>query len=174
MRKKRKIDFILYEDDDEILVFRFYPRSSNCHSFNDVPPTNWKQVYKVYYAYSIFRRFKDDNFTEVLFECYCDECSIIGDIANRIRLITDGLKKITRVFEGREYIIELLNTEVYPTGDGVSWRINECRNPGSYEIILWKYNDTGYRFYLGKDELREFGEYLNECCEYMLAHGEPI
>ena len=22
--------------------------------------------------------------------------------------------------------------------------------------------------------IREFGEYLNECCEYMLAYGDPI
>ena len=25
-----------------------------------------------------------------------------------------------------------------------------------------------------KDKLKAFGEYLSECCEYMLAHGDPI
>ena len=32
----------------------------------------------------------------------------------------------------------------------------------------------GYRFNLNKKRLKEFGEYLNSCCEYMLAHGDPI
>ena len=27
---------------------------------------------------------------------------------------------------------------------------------------------------LGKDKLKAFGEYLSECCEYRLAHGDPI
>lgn len=174
MWKKRKIDFILYEDNDEILVFRFYPRQSNCHSFNDVPPTCWGEVYKVYYAYSVFRRFKDDNYTEVLFECLCDECSVIDEVAYRIQFIVEGHKSITRIFDGKEYVIELLDKEILPEGDGVSWTIKECRGSGLYGIVLWKYNEIGYRFYLAKDKLKEFGLYLQQCCDYMLAHGEPI
>ena len=174
MDKKEKIDFVLYEDYDEILVFRFYPRQSNCHSFNEVPPTCWGEVYKVYYAYSVFRRFKDDNYTEVLFECLCDECSIIDEVAYRIQFIVEGHKSITRIFDGKEYVIELLDKEILPEGDGVSWTIKECRDPGLYGIILWKYNEIGYRFSLDKDKLKEFGLYLQQCCDYMLAHGDPI
>lgn len=174
MYKKRKIDFVLYEDKDEILVFRFYPRQSNCHSFNDIPPTKWEEVYKVYYAYSIFRRWKDDNYVVALFDCGCDECSIIGEIANRIKLIIEGKKSVTVNHTGKEYTIELLNNEVQPFGDGVSWTINECRKSDSYEIVLWKYDEIGYRFYLEKNQLKDFGLYLQECCDYMLAHGDPI
>lgn len=174
MYKKRKIDFVLYEDNDEIIVFRFYPRQSYCHSFNDIPPTKWEEVYKVYYAYSIFRRLKDDNFTEVLFDCGCDECSIIDEIANRIKLIIEGKKRVTVNHMDEEYTIELLDDEVLPFGDGVSWTINKCRQPDLYEIVLWKYDETGYRFYLEKNKLRELGLYLQECCDYMLAHGDPI
>lgn len=174
MSKKRKIDFILYEDNDEMLIFRFRPRHSNCHSFNETPPTKWEEVYKVYYAYSVFRRWKDDNYVENVFDCYCDECSIIDEISARIKHIVEGKKSITVNHRDKEYVIELLNNEVQPFGDGVSWTINECRKEGLYEIILWKYNETGYRFYLEKDKLKEFGEYINECCEYMLAHGDPI
>ena len=39
---------------------------------------------------------------------------------------------------------------------------------------MWDFDNTGYRFTLEKNELKAFGEYLNECCEYMLAHGDPI
>ena len=54
MYKKRNIDFVLYEDEDKILTFRFYPRQSSCHSFDDKLPIKWEEVYKVYYSYSVF------------------------------------------------------------------------------------------------------------------------
>lgn len=86
----------------------------------------------------------------------------------------EGKKKVIRTYAGKEYVIELLNKEVYSCGDGVSWIINECRDSDFYEIVLWKYDEIGYRFYLEKNKLRDFGLYLQECCEYMLAHGDPI
>lgn len=48
---KRKIDFILRNDEGFYKdIFRFYPRSTFVHSFNDNPPKNWDEVYKVYYS----------------------------------------------------------------------------------------------------------------------------
>ena len=174
MWKKRKIDFVLYEDDDEILIFRFRPRQSSCHSFNEKPPTKWEEVFKVYYSYSVFRRWKEDNNIEMLFDCYCDECSAIGEVSARIERIVNGERQVTVSRKDKEYVIELLNNEIYDFGDGVSWIINECKNPNYYEVVMWKYDEIGYRFYLEKDKLKKFGEYLNECNEYMLAHGDPI
>ena len=171
MYKKSNIDFILYEDEDEILIFRFYPKQSSCHSFDDKLPTKWEDVYKVYYSYSIFRRHKDGNFIDVLFECGSDECSVISEVAVRIALIAEDKKSVI-LDNGR--FIELLNNEIYPMGDGVSWEIKECRTPNEYEVVMWDFDNTGYRFTLEKNELKAFGEYLNECCEYMLAHGDPI
>ena len=75
---------------------------------------------------------------------------------------------------GNEYTIELLNDEIFPFGMGVSWIINKYNQPDLYEFILWDWENRGYRFYLEKDKMKEFGEYLDECCEYMLAHGDPI
>ena len=173
MWKKKKIDFVLYEDDDEMIVFRFRPRQSNCHSFNENPPESWREVYKVYYSYVIYKRWKDDNFHTVLFDCYCDECSIIDVVASTIKRIVNGEKTVATRCMGNEHIIELLNNEIMPFGVGVSWIINECRQPDLYEFVLWDWCDKGYRFYLEKDKMKEFGEYLNECCEYMLAHGDP-
>lgn len=173
MSKKRKIDFVLYEDDYETVIFRFYPRQSHCHGFHDFPPTHRGEIYKVYYSYSVFSRWTDDSSVETLFSCSCDECSVIDEVAARIKLIVDGNKSVTNVFDDEEYTIELLNNEMRPFGCGVSWTIDE-RNEDLYRIMIWNYDNTGYRFYLHKDKLKEFGEYLNECCEYMLAHGEPI
>lgn len=171
MYKKRNIDFVLYEDENEILTFRFYPRQSSCHSFDDKLPTKWEEVYKVYYSYSVFIKDKEDCEVRPLFECNYDECSVIGEVAARIALVVDGKKGVT-LDNGR--FIELLNNEVRPMGDGVSWEIKECRTPNEYEVVMWDFDNTGYRFTLEKNELKAFGEYLNECCEYMLAHGDPI
>lgn len=173
MKKKRKIDFVIYENKYEIVTFRFYPRQSNCHSFNDIPPKNWSEVYKVYFSYGIFRRWKDSNSTETLFECLCDECSVIKEISSRIEYIAQDNKTISISCGGEEYIINLFDEEVFPIGYGVSWVIHKLSS-GEYSITMWKYNNTGYRFIVDKDKLKKFGEYLNECSEYMLDHGDPI
>lgn len=173
MRKKRKIDFILYEDKWEKLIFRFYPRQSTCHSFGDEPPKHWGEVYKVYYNYSVLRTWKDENYPEVLFDSSCDECSIIDEVAARIKHIIDGKRIVIVNFMDEEHIIELLDNDMYPMGMGVSWTIRELKN-GNYQVEMFNYSEVGYRFFLTKEKLKEFGEYLNECCEYMLTHGDPI
>lgn len=178
MNKIYNIDFIIYEDNDEKLTFRFLPQQSNCHSFNNNPPTKWEEVYKVYYAYEILREWKDNNSAEVMFYCGCDECSVIDEISARIKYIVDGKETVTVNHGDEEYVIELFGEEIMPFGDGVSWTINKrismCDEEIRYEIVLWKYDEYGYRFRIKKDKLKEFGEYLEKCCEYMLAHGDPI
>lgn len=83
---KRKLDFVLSEDDMSRKIFRFYPYRSHCHGFYDNSPKTWEEVYKVYYAYAILLRWKDDNgnmepeSTDVLFDARCDEASIIDTI----------------------------------------------------------------------------------------------
>lgn len=172
MSKKRKIDFVLRESDTSKLIFRFYPRQSSCHSFGDEPPKDWSDVYKVYYSYSIIRVYKEDNWYKTLFNCRCDECSIIDEIAERCKLLAEGKTVFKGEHNGEEYTIKLLNNEVHPFGMGTSWMISRRNN--IYEFRLFDWDDIGYRFCLKKDKLKAFGEYLSECCEYMLAHGDPI
>lgn len=178
MNKKSEIDFVIHEDDFEKTTFRFLPRQSSCHGFRNNPPTKWEEVYKVYYAYKIFIEWKEDGHIIEVFYCGCDECSVIDEVSTRIKHIAEGEKSISFNRDGKEYTIELLNREVIPFGYGVSWTINEIvnnmTNETVYEVVLWKHDRIGYRFYLDKNKLEEFGKYLNECCEYMLAHGDPI
>ena len=178
MEKRKKIDFVLYEDRDEKIVFRFLPQQSSCHSFGDKPPKSWKEVYKVYYNYKIFWRWTEDNDVYELFHSHCDECSIIDGVAARIKHIVEGKETITVNRGDDKYVIKLLGEEMLPCGDGVSWTINKLHTRTQkekwYEIVLWDSNEKGYRFKLRKDKLKEFGEYLSKCCEYMLAHGDPI
>lgn len=174
MRKMRKIDYILEDGPDTSLIFRFYPRQSSCHSFGENPPTGWDDVYKVYYSYKIIERWDDGRRMRVVFDSGCDECSVIDEVSYRIQQIVKGVKTIKLGEPDDEKVISLLNSEILPFGYGVSWNISKRRGGGLYEIMLWNNNGTGYRFLLQKEKLREFGEYLNECCEYMLAHGDPI
>ena len=172
MSKKRKIDFVLEESDTSKLIFRFYPRRSSCHSFDDEPPKDWNDVYKVYYSYSIIRVYKEDNWYKTLFNCRCDECSIIDEIAERCKLLAEGKTVFEGEHDGEKYTIKLLNNEVHPFGMGTSWMISRYNT--IYEFRLLDWNNVGCIFYLEKDKLKAFGEYLSECCEYMLAHGDPI
>ena len=174
MRKVRKLDFVLSEDEHEVVIFRFRPRQSSCHSFVDKPPKSWDDVYKVYYSYSIIKKYKDDHKHRTLFDCYCDECSIIDEIATRCLYLANGQSSVEFTCPNNDEVItvQLLNNEIHPIGYGVSWDIKFQYN--AYWITLFNWDSTGYRFTVNKEQLKTFGEYLNNCCEYMLAHGDPI
>ena len=43
-----------------------------------------------------------------------------------------------------------------------------------YDFVLFDYSDKGFRFTINEKDIKSFGEYLLGCCEYMLAHGDPI
>lgn len=175
MNKVSKIDFILHEDEYETIVFRFRPRQSSCHSHNNKPPTSWNGVYKVYYSYSIFKVSKDNIRSELLFNCSCDECSVIDEVAARCLYLANGQTSVdvTYPLTGETRTIQLLNNEMHPCGYGVHWDIEHLYE-NFYSISMFGWDGKGYRFSLSQKKLKEFGEYLNECCEYMLAHGDPI
>lgn len=183
MAKKRKIDFIISEDKKygERLVFRFYPKQSTCHGLNDSPPKSWDEVYKVYYTWAILLQMKDDEDsaweTEVKYDCICDECSIIGDIGYMCKKIADGIFEEEFERSGKKYTTKFLDDEHIVFGDGTQWIIHqyEARNKDIwYEFYLWRFDDVGYRFYLPQSRIKEFGEYLEMCCEHMLENGIGI
>ena len=187
MSKKRKIDYIIEEDDNKRLIFRFYPRKSSCYSFGDKPPKDWSDVYKVYYSYAIISQWKfkpDDQWeSEVRFFEPCDECSIINEVGQRCLLLADGLEVFKRD-DGKE--IQLLNQKLFLFGMGTEWTISKrtCVEYGYededdikhtyYDFMLFDYGDKGFRFTLEEKDIKSFGEYLIGCCEYMLAHGDSI
>lgn len=173
--KKENIDFILKEDYNSKIIFRFKPRESTCHSFNEVPPKTWDEVYKVYYSYEIFLTYKDeDNLTLKLFDEPCDECSLIDSVAVACKRLSEGKQTFSITRDDKTITKFLLNNEIRPLGSGVSWIIRPSTNKDKYEISLHNYFNVGYRFWLSKEQIGEFGDFLNECCEYMLKHGDPI
>ena len=175
MKKKRKIDFILKENNHYKIIFRFYPRSSTCHSFNDEPPKSWKEVYKVYYYYKIIKIYKDEErgfYHQILFDSGYDECSAIDEVAARCKHLAEDKEMVVKEVNGKKYFVELLNKEIITYGEGVFWTIKKS---GRYFIFyMFSYDNIGFRFYLSKEQTKEFGEYLDYCCEYMLANGDPI
>lgn len=185
MSKKRKIDYIIEQTNDIRLIFRFYPRQSSCHSFGDEPPKNWSDVYKVYYNYAIIRQVKWDNQweSEIMFHPHCDECSIIDGIGRICLLLADGYETFERE-NGEKY--PLLN-EMFRALGGVDWMISKhvCTEYGYeeddediittfYTFMLFDSCDKGFKLTLEDKDVKSFGEYLLGCCDYMLAHGNPI
>ena len=188
MSKKRKIDYIIEEQDDYRLIFRFYPRRSSCHSFGDEPPTKPEEIYKVYYSYAIIKQWKTEPNgqweSRVVFYENCDECSIIDEVGESCLLLADGLETFKREDDEE---IPLLNQRMLPLGMGTEWIISKHTcieydyDEGEediehvyYTFMLFNYSDKGYKFTLEKKDIKAFGEYLLGCCEYMLAHGDPI
>lgn len=178
MSKKRKIDYIIEQSDDERLIFRFYPRQSSCHSFGDEPPKDWSDVYKVYYSYAIIRQWRfnseDQWESKIMFYENCDECSMIDEVGERCLLLADGVEVFKR---NDDKEIQLLDQCILPFGMGTNWTIiKNTRFDLStyYTFTLFDYFNKGFRFNVEEKDIRSFGEYLLGCCEYMLAHGDPI
>lgn len=179
---KQKLDFIIYDEQDEQLVFRFYPRRSHCHSFNEKPPQSSEEVFKVYYAYSILKQWKREDgsieCTEVMYEESFDECSVIDTVSECCEKLSNGITEEERHLKlrNKDYsrLVHYCDTEYYPLGDGTSWLIHPSTKQSMFKIEVWSSDDKGFRFWLSKEKLKQFGEYLNMCCEYMLKHGEPI
>lgn len=164
MDKVGQIDFILQYNAFSRLIFRFLPQFSSCHSFDDNPPKSWQEVYKVYYTYEIVERWSEEgqNNEDVLFSTAFDECSIIDDVAQFIDQL--GWNS----FRSKTFT---------PCGDGVQWKLQKRRHPRQglgIKFELWKRNNVGYRMFLPEERCIAFAKFLNDCCEYMLAHGEPI
>lgn len=171
---KRKFDFILNKNRFHQDIFRFYPRLSDVHSFNDEPPKSWDEVYKVYYYWAIIRQHFDDNgkieseSSQILFQMYCDECSCIPELSGIIK-----------------YVIKTGKTFDYPTfgqpaGD---WRISQRKgfsgwNGKEYEYydfqVFDNWTNQGYRFVLDKMETLKFCDWLDEINQYALEHGIGI
>lgn len=175
---KRKLDFVIYESDTYRMTFRFYPKKSHCHSFNDALPKTWLDVYKVYYSWAILKQLKNENGniekTVTLFMAHCDECSVIDEISARCDLLSRRVERVERKDDtGENYRINVLNNECFPMGMGVSWMIRKTRD-GSYIFEVWNFSNNGFRFVLPFEKVKEFGEYLQMCCDYMLEHSEPI
>ena len=100
-------------------MFRFHTGDSHCHSFNDIPPCSWSDVYKVYYAYDIVYRYrfesggKQHELCEKLLETHFDECSRLRCVALTLMEIPDDAQEIPS-----DMPLETLT--FYPSGDGVT------------------------------------------------------
>lgn len=164
---KRKIDFVFKDDGRWRKVFRFYPCRSHVHGFGDDCPKSWKEVYKVYYTWSLLWQDRwDENEewnTSVLLEVKSDECSALTYLKDCISSLKPGESK-----------------NAYALG-GANWRVTFV--PGDikrhvrtyYEFIVWKrYSGQACRFCLLRKEFRRFLKYLDYINDYMLEHSEPI
>lgn len=179
MFKVRKLDFVIYDNGSERVIFRFYPRQSSCHSFDENLPKSWDDVYKVYYAYAIIHQHQfygdKDWKSKVVFKCSCDECSRIDEVGFALKDLAKGITYREVDFDDDIFHIKYLDRPIAPFGYGVSWTIRRSEYTDDlYFLELWGPMNTGYKFALDKTQLMPFGNYLLECCEYMLAHGDPI
>ena len=150
-----------------------------CWNQHDKPPKNKDEVYKVYYHYRILKFWKDDDGKVdrdyyVLYDSECDECSVIDEVAIRLKYLSEGKTEVEVTHDDNIYTIKLLNTEIYEFADCTFWKIIEHRVDDMYKFELFRNDDVGFRFSLDKEKAYEFGKYLQSCCDYMLAHGDPI
>lgn len=178
---KRKLDFELKMHSGLSYIFRFYPRQSHCHSFNDKPPKTHDGIYKVYFSYAVWQKW--GNAMRLLWESGCDECSVLDAVSYACGVIPGD------TFSESKAVKDDYREEIVPMGDGIIWTIRKMNIYGfcesangeyspiyevSYEFLMSRWDGVSYRFELSPKKTMEFGKFLKHCCDYMLEHGEPI
>ena len=164
---EKTIDYKINEE----LTFRFYPEKSSCHGFDEEPPKTWEEVYKVYYWYDILETSRYAICPKVVFDSKCDECSILDEISGMCEDLFNDIETFEDEY-GEKF--PLLDEKFNAIG-GSSWSIHkyithsfnyydeedfEKETTETYEFNVFNYQNIGYRFILGKEQLKTFGEKL--------------
>ena len=160
-----KFDFIIMDNDFRKIVFRFHPKQSSVHGFDDTHPNKWEDVYKVYFSYSIFCSYKENYPADTLFEQNFDECSAVYQVS---------------------YILgEIINNEsiksktITPFGDGTFWEIKYSHKDyftkeKVWSVLMWMNNGRAYRFVITKTEAIKFKDCIDRFLDYMIRHSVGI
>ena len=175
----KHLDFMLYSDSDKRIKFRFYPRRSHMHSFNDLPPKNFEEVYKTYYSWAIFTSYNDAfdseepswSLWEKIFDIKYDERSsleFLGDVIRKAINEGERTEYIAYSLPGAEWTIK------YRRCDWCFADNEEVQSDSLLFIVFDYYTDKGFRFGLNIKESEAFAEYLDHVNQYMLEHGEAI
>ena len=155
---KRKIDFILRNNEGFYKdMFRFYPRSTSVHSFNDNLQKNWDEVYKVYYSWAILRQY-DYGKTEKMLYFSCDENSEIPNLSNLIRQVIKTKKDLVVRAAGQPAGDWYIYYKTYYTLD----------NEEDYlEFHIFNsFTHQGYKFIFTLDDCNKFCKYIDKVNDY--------
>lgn len=173
---KQKIDFILSENIHfgERYIFRFYPRRSAIY----IDDSDKSVMFGDFY-YSIIYQYRDDENSnwesDVKFCNECDEDSIIHDIGTVCINISNGIYEGSYINSlGHKKSYSYFDREYHSFGECTSWIIHRGDDLGKiyYEFLLWRYDNVGYRFSLEENQMKDFGQYLIDCIEYMKVHNK--
>ena len=176
--KKRHLDFVIREDDYRKIVFRFYPKLSHMHSFDENPPKSLNEVYKVYYAWCILQYWKtDDGWRggERVFYMFCDECSALEYLEEVIRhMIRYKRRKMQALSFGQPgsmWIIRFHPHDVWDEND--KRKIDPTNGVFMFEVFD-NWTHIGYQFDMELSEALSFCDYLHGVNQHMLENGEAI
>jgi len=184
MKKKRKIDFVMRDFKDDRLTFRFYPKNSSVHGFDNGSPKNWNEVYKTYFAFSILKLHKEDKecgekeYCETMYRETFDECSCIDVVAHHIRnmdsLAEDVVERCRPSGNGTCWMIKKFTRESF---ESISnwYEGDEKEYESYYDFFIWHdYNGKGYKFQLEESKALEFADKIDEFRQHMLENSQGI
>ena len=176
------MDFILNNNKYSCIKFRFYPRLSHMHSFDDEPPKDLEGVYKVYYSWCILETKNNCYSDESDYSAFVRVFSFDYDENSVLRFLDKAIRSI--ICHRTE------KTELCSVGQpGSEWNIyykeyfdldendEEIHVPERDYLLfqIWdNFSNKGYRFELSVDRAKEFCDYLCDINKHMLENGESI
>lgn len=165
---KKRIEeekMLQYKLNDEVYI-TFRPNHTTIHGFDNNPPKNWNDVYKVYYSFSVDEKWEYEGDVQWynLLDATCDECSCIPYLAEALECFDANAKHDV--------------VKLQAMGDGVDWEIEKFyfkfENKYYYNFKLF-YGKKGCRFTLSENEMYNFVVWLKYINEYAFkVCGCPI
>ena len=164
-----KFEFILENNNYSKLIFKFDYKNTHVHSFNEELPKDWKEVYKVYYSWKIYRKYEydDEKYTQTLLNLSCDECSIIPDLSTIIKRVIETGEVFNYPTLGQPAGDWIINKKTYKDFDNTEKSYIEFQ-------VFNNVSGQGIRWSMNIDNSLNFCNYLDSINDYALKHGEPI
>ena len=162
----RHHDFELLDSKDHRIILRIYEFGTSIYGYSNMKPKIAPEVYKVYYDWKILYQEKDlynghviD--TKTMFEMW-DECSVLFDMDKYIKTILKDKKE---------------HAEAYSLGYPASiWEFDKVKDAKEtfykyYKFTVWNRPfNQGYQFWLSKEKMIEFAEWLEDTNKKLIKY----
>lgn len=181
MSKLQHMDFLLKKNEYSCIKIRFYPQKSHMHSFNDDPPLNYNEVYKVYYSWGILEAI--NNYSNERGRGCKKVFTFDYDENSALSCLDQAIKHVIR-YKNKKMVLQSVGQP------GSNWNIyynkyygyseddfEEIHIPQMDYLVFEVWNNCsnqGYKFDLSVETAKEFSDFISDVNKHMLENGEPI
>lgn len=168
-KQDKRFEFCIDKKGSERLVFWFDPERSRLHRFGDTDPTDWSEVYKVYYSWGIY--FECDGKSEFIEGSSWDECSTLKYLPDVIEDMAQYNRDSNRILHPAYGTAWQVTTHRREKGEGCFFTFDLWGYPEITEIRCFS---KCARLEMSREKALDFARHIRWVNDYMFRHSVPI